>query len=145
MLIPVATRAEEDAASAYRATVDQAIAFLRSTGQAADGSYSAYAGPGVTAVVTTGLLQNGISPRDPLVAKSLQYLAGFAQPDGGIYQPSTLYGNYETCLAIMCFTAANREGRYDELLANAEKYLRKSQWDESEGHAVTSNNYGGAG
>jgi len=145
MLVPTATRAEEDAASVYRSTVDQAIVFLRSTGQAADGSYSAYAGPGVTAVVTTGLLQNGISPRDPLVAKSLQYLEGFSQPDGGVYQPATLYGNYETCLAIMCFSAANRDGRYDELLAKAEKYLRKSQWDEGEGSDVTSNNYGGAG
>ena len=98
----------EDSAPSYQASVDRAVTFLRSTGQAADGSFSAYAGPGVTAVVTTGLLRNGISPRDPLVAKSLEYLKGFVQPDGGIYQTGTLYRNYETCLAIMCFTEANR-------------------------------------
>ncbi len=135
----------DDKASAHRRTLDRAVTFLRSTGQAADGSFSAYAGPGVTAVVTTGLLRNGISPRDPLVAKSLKYLEGFVQPDGGIYQPSTLYGNYETCLAIMCFTEANDGGQYDQVLANAEKFIKKSQWDDEEGHDVTSNNYGGAG
>ena len=39
----------------------------------------------------------------PSVAKSLQYLAQFVHPDGGIYQEGTLYQNYETCLAILCF------------------------------------------
>ena len=134
-----------ETAPSYQALVDRAVGFLRSTGQAADGSYAAYAGPGVTSVVTTGLLQNGISPRDPLVAKSLKYLRGFVQADGGIYQTGTLYGNYETCLAIMCFTEANTDGRYDEVLANAEKYIKKIQWDEEEGHDITSNSYGGAG
>ena len=135
----------DETAPSYRTSIDRAAAFLRSTGQAADGSYSAYAGPGVTAVVTTGLLRNGISPRDPLVAKSLEYLKGFVQTNGGIYQTGTLYGNYETCLAIMCFTEANADGRYDDLLANAEKYIRKIQWNEDEGHDITSNSFGGAG
>ena len=96
-------------------------------------------------MITTGLLRNGISPRDPLIARSLKYLEGFAQPDGGVYQAGTLYGNYETCLAIMCFTEANTDGRYDDLLANAEKYIKKIQWNEEEGHDITSNSYGGAG
>jgi squalene-hopene/tetraprenyl-beta-curcumene cyclase len=144
MLSPAAIRGEETAPT-YQACADRAVTFLRSTGRAADGSYSAYAGPGVTSLVTTGLLRNGISPRDPLVAKSLQYLEGFVQPDGGAYQPSTLYGNYETCLAIMCFTEANDDGRYDEILAKAEKYIKKIQWDENEDQDITSNSYGGAG
>ena len=45
----------------------------------------------------------------------------------------------------MCFTEANTDGRYDSLLANAEKYVRKIQWNEDEGHDITSNSYGGAG
>lgn len=135
----------EDSSPTYRETVGRAVAFLRSTGQAADGSFSAYAGPGVTSLITTGLLRNGISPRDPLVAKSLEYLKGFVQPDGGVYQSGTLYGNYETCLAIMCFTEANTDGRYDDLLSGAEKYVKKIQWDEGEDQDISSNNYGGAG
>lgn len=135
----------EEPLPTYQKTVDRAVAYLRSTGQAADGSFSSYAGPGVTSVIATGLLRNGISSRDPLVAKSLEYLKGFVQPDGGVYQAGTLYGNYETCLAIMCFTEANTDGRYDALLAGAEKYVKKIQWDEGEGQDISSNSYGGAG
>jgi len=137
--------ASDAAAERYQTSLDKAIKFLRSAGQAPDGSYAAYAGPGVTAVVTTGLLQNGVSPRDPLVAKSLAYLQGFVQADGGVYQKDSLYGNYETCLAIMCFTQANEDGKYDDLLAAAERYVKKGQWDEGEDADLTSNSYGGAG
>ena len=35
----------EETASSYKASVARAVAFLRSTGQAADGSFSSYAGP----------------------------------------------------------------------------------------------------
>ncbi|MHB8899108.1 MAG: prenyltransferase/squalene oxidase repeat-containing protein [Thermoguttaceae bacterium] len=145
MLAAPAALHAADQASSYQQCVERAVAFLQGTGQAADGSFSAYAGPGVTALVTTGLVRNGLGPQHPVVAKGLRYLEGFVQPDGGIYQPSALYGNYETCLAIMCFTEANAGGRYDQLLANAEKFVKTSQWDEGEGHDITSNNYGGAG
>lgn len=125
-------------------TVSEAIAFLRSA-QAEDGSYSAHAGPGVTALVTTALLKHGLSPDDPLVARSLKYLAGFQQEDGGIYQEGTFYNNYETCLAILALQEANRDGRYDELLERAEAYVKGIQWDADEGHDQSSPSYGGAG
>ena len=66
--------------------MDRAIQFLR-TKQAADGSFAANAGPGVTAVAATGLMRVGLGPDDPTVAKSLKYLEKFVQPDGGIYFP----------------------------------------------------------
>ncbi len=141
----IAPASAEDTAGIYQKCLDRAVAFLQSTGQAPDGSYAAYAGPGVTAVVTTGLLKNGFSPQDPLVAKSLRYLEGFVQPDGRVSQKDSLYGNYETSLAIMCFSAANHDRRYDELLANAERYVKKLQWDEDEGKQLESYDYGGAG
>jgi len=121
------------------------MGFLRVKAQAADGSYAAHAGPGVTAVVTVGILRNGRSPDEPFVARSLKYLEGFIQPDGGIYQSGTLYRNYETCLAITCFARANRDGRYDQVLKNAERFIKGLQWDEAEGHDRTSVYYGGAG
>ena len=132
-------------ARAYHRAVARALDLLRTKGQAADGSYAAYAGPGVTAVVTTAILRNGRGPSDPLVAKSLKYLEGFIQPDGGVYQSGTLYRNYETCLAIMCFAEANRDGRYEQVLKGADRFLKRLQWDEGEGHDETSEYYGGFG
>ena len=67
----------------------------------------------MTAVVTAGILRHGRSADDPAVAKSLKYLEGFVQSDGGIYAKDTFYKNYETSLALMCFAEANRDGRYD--------------------------------
>ena len=130
---------------AYRTAVDNAVNFLAAKAQAADGSYAAHAGPGVTSLVTTAMIRNGRTPKDPLVAKSLAYLEGFIQPDGGIYRTETLYRNYETCLAILCFTQANRNGKYDEALARAERFVKDLQWDEGEGKNPTDYGYGGAG
>jgi squalene-hopene/tetraprenyl-beta-curcumene cyclase len=67
------------------------------------------------------------------------------QPDGGIYQPGTFYRNYETSLAIVCYQAANRDGRYDALLKRADAFVKGEQWDESEGKNPSDTEYGGAG
>ena len=130
---------------ALEQTVGRAVAYLKTQGQSEDGSFSAVAGPGVTALVTTALLRNGLSPEDPTVVKSLRYLEGFVRADGGIYQEGTLYRNYETCLAILCFAEANRDGRYDDLLDRAEKFVKGLQWNEDESHDESSASFGGAG
>jgi len=124
--------------------VGRGITFLESA-QAEDGSYSSHAGTGVTSLVTTALLRNGRTPQDPSVAKSLAFLGKHVRDDGGIYQEGSLHRNYETCLAIFCFSEADRDGTYDELLKNAEAFLRKLQWDDDEGHDRSSTSYGGAG
>lgn len=131
-------------ANAYQKAVDKAVDFL-SKAQAADGSFEAASGPGVTAVVVTGLLRQGRGPDDPLVAKSLKFLESFVKPDGGIYQKDSYYANYETCLGIMAFAAANRDGRYAKLVKDADKFIKGAQWDEGEGQDASSNYYGGAG
>lgn len=119
--VSVPNAATEDAVTnQHELTVAKAITYLKTKGQASDGSYSSYAGIGPTALVTTALLRNGVSPYDPQVAKSLSYIEKFAQADGGIYQPGTFFRNYETCLAILCFTEANEDGRYDEVAASVE-------------------------
>lgn len=125
--------------------VTRAINYLASQGQAEDGSFSGASGPGVTALVTTAILRNGRTPDDPLVARSLKYLESFVQDDGGIYQEGTFHNNYETCLAMLCFAEANRGGRYDDVLAGAERFVRGIQWDESEGRDKSDFSYGGAG
>lgn len=137
-------QAADDLAKTYEKSVAKAIQFLSSS-QADDGSYSAANGPGITALVTTGLLRHGRAPQDPLVAKSLKYLEGFVQPDGGIYKEGSTHKNYETCLAVLAFSEANKNGVYDKLLKNADKFIKGEQWDDSEGKKEEDLEFGGAG
>jgi squalene-hopene/tetraprenyl-beta-curcumene cyclase len=132
-------------AAAYAKAVDRAVEFLRVKAQAADGSFAAANGPGVTAVVTLALLRHGRSPDDPLVAKSLKYLEGFVQSDGAVSRSDSLYRNYETSLALVCFAEANRDGRYTKIVRGAEKFLKQNQWGETQGKEPASPEYGGAG
>lgn len=143
--LPAAENAPGPKSAAYQASIAKAITYLRTHGQAEDGSFSKASGPGVTALVTTGLLRNGLTPHDPMVQKALAYLERFVRQDGGIYQENTFYRNYETSLAVGCFVEANRDGRYDELLKRADRFLKGIQWDEDDGHDVSSESYGGAG
>jgi squalene-hopene/tetraprenyl-beta-curcumene cyclase len=142
---PLATVADAKDAGTYDQLVQKAIDYLSASGQAADGSFTAQAGPGITAIVAAGALRNGRGPDDPLVAKSLKYLEGFVQPDGGIYDPKSRIRNYETCLGVMCLHEANTDGRYDKQIAAGEKYLKGLQ-NGADGKMPESDvAYGGAG
>jgi squalene-hopene/tetraprenyl-beta-curcumene cyclase len=146
---PEAARAADAAgktrasARTYEDAVDKAIEYFRTKGQAADGSYSAESSPAITALVTTAILRSGRTPDDPLVARSLKYLEKHVHDDGGIYVENSTHQNYETCVAIQCFAAANRDKRYDALLKKAEAFVKGLQWDPKEGKSNV--NYGGAG
>jgi squalene-hopene/tetraprenyl-beta-curcumene cyclase len=130
-------------AKAYRQTVDRAVEYLKTKAQAPDGSFASQVGPGVTALVTTALLRQGLGPDDPAVAKSLKYLEGFVQKDGGVYRPGNNLENYETCLAIMCFVEANRDHRYDKTVKAADGYLKGAQW--AQGIDKSDPRWGGGG
>lgn len=111
-----------------RDVVDKAAAYLKSQ-QGPDGSFSPrIAGPGVSAVVAAGLLRNGFGPDDPVVAKTLAYLEKKIQKDGGIYDKYV--ANYTTSVAIMALAEANAKGRYDTVLKNATRFLRRLQYDD---------------
>ncbi len=124
--------------------VDRGVAYLTGA-QADDGSFSKSAGPAVTALVATALVQNGRSTSDPVVAKALEYVESNVRDDGGIYAKDSKYRNYETSVAIQCFAAANKDHKYDELLKRATKYVKEVQWDEGEGIDKSNLAYGGAG
>ncbi len=150
ILTPQAPSAKPDPSS----TVDQrrleqitarGISFLRSKGQQADGSFSGETGPGVTALITTALLRHNVPASDPMTARSLKYLEGFIQPSGGVHQQGTLYRNYETCLAILCFQEANEDGRYSEVIQKADAFIKGIQWDDGEGAKQADPGFGGAG
>lgn len=130
---------------AYEQAVAKAIAYLRTKGQSADGSFTAAAGIGVTAVATTALLQHGVPPTDPAVAKALAYLQRFVQEDGGVYVPGSNYKNYETCLVILCLTEANKDGKFTTTIKRADAFVKGIQWDESEEKSRSDFEFGGAG
>jgi squalene-hopene/tetraprenyl-beta-curcumene cyclase len=135
----------KDAGRARERAVIKAVDYLRQKGQAEDGSFTRQSGPAVTALVTTGLLRSGLSVKDPMVAKALNYLEGFVHEDGGIYHTGSTHQNYETCVAIVVFSEANSDHRYDKLLKNAERFIKGLQWDEAEGQDESSVSFGGAG
>jgi squalene-hopene/tetraprenyl-beta-curcumene cyclase len=112
-----------------QAMVDRAAAYLK-THQGEDGSFSPkLGGPGISALVAAGLIRNGVSPDDPLVAKTLGYLAKKVHHDGGIYDKGL--ANYTTSVALLAFKEANTDGRYDTVIKNAAQFLKTLQYDES--------------
>jgi squalene-hopene/tetraprenyl-beta-curcumene cyclase len=129
----VPTAADRDKAIA------RGIEYLRTKGQAADGSFTAQGGPGLTALVATSLMRCGITPEDPVVAKALAYLQTFVQPDGGIFKDGSHLGNYETCLAISCFAAANKDKKYDDVIKRADAFVKSLQF----GGEASDLNHGG--
>ncbi|MEY4180330.1 MAG: hypothetical protein RLY70_3904 [Planctomycetota bacterium] len=142
---PTPAASPADTARAYEQMVEKAIGYLRTSGQLSDGSYASPIGPGVTSLVTTALLRHGRSPDDPMVARSLKYLEAFVQDDGSIAKQGSRLPNYETCLAVMCFSEANRNGRYADLLKKADAYLKGQQFTEARGKGKSDVEYGGAG
>src|SRR5262245_30013937 len=97
-----------------RAAVDNAIVYLKKS-QNADGSWSTQrAGPGITALIVAALLKSGVGPDDPVVAKAIGYLEKKVQKDGGVYDK--FLANYTTSVALMAFSEANKDGKYDTII-----------------------------
>jgi squalene-hopene/tetraprenyl-beta-curcumene cyclase len=135
----VGPKAEDLAKSRIRAAN-----FLKTT-QATDGSWTSPQAPGISGLVTFSLLQAGVPASDPVVDKALKHLETYIQPDGGIYFPKSHHSNYETAICLLAFNAANQNGKYDNLIKQAERFLRKLQWDDSEQCDQSDPKYGGAG
>ncbi|WP_168564912.1 prenyltransferase/squalene oxidase repeat-containing protein [Crateriforma spongiae] len=109
--------------SAQRDKITQAgLSFLEEKGQSDTGTFSDRVGPGITALAITSALRNGRPIDDPMVASGLKALESFVQKDGGIYGSGRLK-NYETCVAMVCFAQANADGRYDQILQDAKRFV----------------------
>ncbi|HYV38169.1 MAG TPA: prenyltransferase/squalene oxidase repeat-containing protein [Gemmataceae bacterium] len=118
----------EPTAKDIQPLIDKGLVFLK-TQQAADGSFSAKrAGPGITAVVVAGLLRCGHSPKEPAIAKAIEYLEKSVQKDGGIYDKAL--ANYTTSVAVMALKEGNKDGKYDSILKNAGNFLKGLQHEE---------------
>lgn len=110
-----------------RATVNHAVDFLKKR-QGDNGSFSPkLGGPGVTALIVAGLIRNGHSPDEPLLKNAIAYLEKSVHKDGGIYDKQL--ANYSTCVALLAFKEANKNGQYDTLIKNASQFLKTLQDD----------------
>lgn len=108
------------------AVVSRGMEFLRAQ-QADDGTFSREAGPGITALAITGALRCGEPLASPMVQKGLAALKTFIKPDGGIYGNGRLR-NYETCIAIICFAEANKNGEFNSILQDAKRFVTSIQY-----------------
>ena len=132
------------AASEIDAAREKGVNFLKTT-QSESGSWTTDESVGITGLVLTGLLDAGLSPDDETAQKALKYLEARIHDDGGIYADGSRHRNYETCIVLVAFSKANADGRYQNVIDNAEAFLRGVQWDESEGVESSDVRYGGAG
>jgi squalene-hopene/tetraprenyl-beta-curcumene cyclase len=144
-LLTVRGPAAEPAAS-WDATVDKAIAYLKST-QAEDGSWGK-PNPGITGLAITGMLRSGkVGPRDPAVERGLKYIESLINPKAGHIagkDPKVQLQNYVTCINVLALTSAGSDS-YKAVVADAARFLRGLQWDEGEGKNPGDDFYGGAG
>lgn len=124
--------------------VAKGLAYLAKSGQAADGTFTKQVGSGVTSLALAAALKNGRGVDDPMVAQGLKALEGFVHDDGGIYANDRLQ-NYETCVAMVCFKAANQDGRYNQLLKRATEFVTGRQYQEGEDRTSDESWVGGVG
>lgn len=122
----------------------RAVAFLKAR-QNDDGSWTHSSAVGITGLVTSALLKSGIAADETMIASALKQMESNVQLNGGVFAPNTIHRNYDTCIAIMAFSAANTTGRYDKIIEQANGFLAGLQWDEGEGIESSDPAWGGAG
>ncbi|MFT3881116.1 MAG: terpene cyclase/mutase family protein [Gemmatales bacterium] len=130
----------------WNKTVDKGIAFLRQS-QSPDGSFSGERNIGITGLVVTGLLSTGkISVDDPMMVKALAFIEKQVDPQAGhIAGKSRNLRNYITAVNMMALAAANKSGKYNDILKGSAKFITGLQWDEAMGSTPTDPYYGGFG
>ncbi len=143
---PVAVWADSPSPELLRTSVARGIEYLKTRGQADDGSFSRESGSAVTSLCVAAMLKHRPEMKnDPVVTKALAYIESNIHGDGGVYVEGSKHKNYETCVATAALVEANENGKYDSILARAKAFIKELQWDETEGITTDDPAYGGAG
>ena len=113
-----------------RRTIDRAIEFLRAEQGGETGGWAHNpAGPNLPAIsglVLTGmLLDPRIDERDPDVARGIDYVLGFVQPDGGIYDG--ILPSYNTAINVSMLSMVNRPEAASAIRGGI-GILKRAQW-----------------
>ncbi len=137
-------RAAGPDATSLKTAIEKGATFLQSS-QSPDGTWTAPTALGITAIATHALLVSDVPVDNRAVASGLAVLKAHRQPDGGVYHPKSTHRNYETSLAVLAFSSANADGRFNEDIEKAVSYLKEVQWDEAEVGDRSHASFGGAG
>lgn len=133
------------ALKATESSVTRGLAYLRAQ-QKPNGSWQEY--PGITALVMLAFLRNKVTAKDPAVAKAAAYLVSQVKLDGGIYTealgPAQALPNYNTALSLMALNST-ADPAYRDAIKRGQKFLERSQYDETEGYSPKDAQYGGIG
>jgi squalene-hopene/tetraprenyl-beta-curcumene cyclase len=151
LLLAVPALAKPDAAHEKKAdeAIKKMLAFLRSK-QNPDGSWSTRAGPAITSMVVSAMLeQPGIDKDDAHVAKGVAYVLSKVQKDGSIHDG--ILQNYNTSICLAMLAKLGNDPKIKEVVENGRKYLKDSQYHEgmkdAKGNPIDKNHpwYGGTG
>lgn len=127
-------------------TASKGVAYLLEKGRNVDdGSYSKNLSPAVTALCVSALVRNGVNVGNRKVQQSLLFLESLVRADGGIYGEGSHLRNYETSVSLIALHQCNVDGKYDDIIDRATKFLKGIQWDDGEGHGIESGHHGGQG
>jgi squalene-hopene/tetraprenyl-beta-curcumene cyclase len=132
----------------WNKVVDRAVDYLKGAQEPA-GGWSSKTTPGVTGVVLTGLLRTGrVTPKEPVAERALKYIESLVDPEhkhiAGRGAKVQLQ-NYVTSINVMALVQANQSEKYRAIIGDAVEFLKKLQWDESEGKTPQDPYFGGAG
>jgi len=110
--------------------------------QEEDGSWNHY--PAITGLVLSAFLRAhpNIDSEYSELARSFEFLKKCVQKDGSIHVGDM--PGYNTSICLVAFKDS-KNPEYDQIIKNAEKYLRGLQIDEKEGFTTDSLYYGGVG
>jgi len=118
--------ASDEQVKTANASIDKAIAFLRKS-QNQDGSWSPKAGPAVTALIVTAMIDRPeIKASDPTVAKAVKYIVSKAKKDGSIHDGILI--NYNTSISLSALARFNDDPKVATVIKNGLQFLRNSQY-----------------
>lgn len=115
-----------------RTMIEKSIEFLRSRQDAETGGWSVSGEgpklPAISGLVLNGLLmERDIDATDPAVARGVEFILSFQQPDGGIYDG--ILANYNTALCVSALSRVNT-AESGAAIEKAIPFLRGLQWSE---------------
>jgi squalene-hopene/tetraprenyl-beta-curcumene cyclase len=128
---PEASAPAADLAAKARPALEKGLAWLKDH-QKANGSWSTENYPAMTALGLWAATLGGDDALTGACGKAAAFVAGFAQPDGGIYKPATGgrgSGGLSTYNTAICMTALHQfdRARYAPLILKARAFVAGSQ------------------